>query len=154
MTDRSRTWLHENYENVIIYFATFAHTLVSEKTAEDFVQTRNGMSATKLDIEWKQPDLQGEFSTPVRMVSTPAQRPDPKAYTRQLVSTGLSPGAAHCPQCESIVYSRRSKLCGVCNAPLPQELLFNSTEAERIVRLLKQERQRHKRWMHRVGQVL
>ena len=112
------------------------------------------MSATKLVIEWKQPDLPGAFVTPVRLVSTPAQRPDPQTYTRQLSSTGSGRGASRCPHCESIIYSRRSTVCGVCNATLPQELLFSSAEAERIVRLLRHERQRHKRWMHRVGQVL
>jgi hypothetical protein len=56
-------------------------------------------------------------------------------------------GEHRCPCCQSLIYSRRHKLCGVCNRPLPAELLFSGTEARRIEALLRREKQLHRRWM-------
>jgi hypothetical protein len=58
-----------------------------------------------------------------------------------------SQGEHRCPCCQSIIYSRRHKLCGVCNRPLPAELLFSETEARRIAALLRREKQRHRQWL-------
>ncbi len=55
-----------------------------------------------------------------------------------------------CPQCQSIVYSRRHRLCGVCSEPLPEEFLFSTTEARRIEELIESDRQRHRRWLARI----
>jgi hypothetical protein len=35
----------------------------------------------------------------------------------------------HCPECGSIVYSRRSRRCGVCAKPLPESFQFPPEEA-------------------------
>jgi predicted nucleic acid-binding Zn ribbon protein len=52
-----------------------------------------------------------------------------------------------CPACDSIVYSRRHKLCGVCGQVLPEDCLFTATEAESVEMLLRTERQRHRAWL-------
>jgi hypothetical protein len=52
-----------------------------------------------------------------------------------------------CPECASIIYSRRHRLCGVCSQPLPEHLLFNMREAQRVTQLLEQERMRHRQWL-------
>ena len=104
------------------------------------------MSAAKLEIDWEKTDSQFGFSAPVRIVAELERGVTPGAYTRALSS---NPSAARCPHCESIIYSRRNKLCGVCDQVLPREILFNPIEAERIENLLAQERQRHRRWLQR-----
>ena len=38
----------------------------------------------------------------------------------------------HCPACNAILYSRRAKLCGVCFAPVPEELRFTGAFAAKI----------------------
>ena len=47
-----------------------------------------------------------------------------------------------CPNCQSPVYSRKSKICGVCEKPLPDTLLFNDRQ---LAFLKKQEEQLEKR---------
>ena len=47
-----------------------------------------------------------------------------------------------CPHCQSPVYSRKSKICGVCEKPLPENLLFNDHQ---LAFLKKQEEQQEKR---------
>jgi uncharacterized Zn finger protein (UPF0148 family) len=41
----------------------------------------------------------------------------------------------HCPYCQAPIYSRKDKICGVCEKPLPKELLFTD---EQIALLKKQ----------------
>jgi len=62
---------------------------------------------------------------------------------------GVNPRDRHCPSCDSIVYSRRHRLCGVCGQMLPEACLFTATEAESVEMLLRTERQRHKAWLKR-----
>jgi hypothetical protein len=38
----------------------------------------------------------------------------------------------HCPACGAILYSRRAKLCGVCNAHLPDEVRITGEQARKI----------------------
>jgi len=51
----------------------------------------------------------------------------------------------HCPACGSVIYSRRAKLCGVCIAPLPEELRITGAQAEKIGKLVKQMEQNIRR---------
>lgn len=51
----------------------------------------------------------------------------------------------HCPACGSVIYSRRAKLCGVCSAPLPEELRITGAQAEKISKLVKQMEQNIRR---------
>jgi len=46
-----------------------------------------------------------------------------------------------CPVCQSIIYSRRHKVCGSCGAILPKELLL--TEAQ--IQAMDRERMREKK---------
>lgn len=34
----------------------------------------------------------------------------------------------HCPNCNAPIYSRKSRICGVCEKPLPQEFWMSDTE--------------------------
>ena len=107
---------------------------------------KTGMSAAKIEIQWDRAESRNGFSAPVKIVGAPGRTADSATYTRALSS---AQNAVRCPHCESIIYSRRAKLCGVCDQTLPQEMLFSPNEAGRIETLLAQERQRHKRWMER-----
>jgi hypothetical protein len=70
-------------------------------------------------------------------------------FTKPRLVRQLTPqrGPVQCPECRSIIYSRRHKLCGVCNQPLPEHLLFTVGESQRIGRILEAERARHRRWL-------
>jgi len=59
-------------------------------------------------------------------------------------SLGIEPRERHCPSCDSIVYSRRHRLCGVCGEALPTDCLFTATEAQNVEMPLRSERQRHR----------
>ena len=72
----------------------------------------------------------------------------PAAVVRQISPRGRP---VRCPSCQTIVYTRRHRLCAVCSEPLPHELLFTIAEADRIEGLLREERDRHKKWMERHG---
>ena len=53
-----------------------------------------------------------------------------------------------CPHCNSIVYSRRNKLCGVCGAELPPEVLFTKEEAEAWEKqMLKEKKRAQEFWL-------
>jgi hypothetical protein len=62
---------------------------------------------------------------------------------------GVAPKTRRCPFCESIIYSRRHKLCGVCASELPEEILFTNEQAQNIELMLREERVRHRAWMQR-----
>jgi hypothetical protein len=65
-------------------------------------------------------------------------------------SRGVRPQSERrCPFCNSVIYSRRHKLCGSCGETLPAECLFSAEEAESIAALLTEERDRHRKWLHR-----
>ena len=64
---------------------------------------------------------------------------------------GVGPGERHCPECDSIVYSRRHRLCGACGHLLPAACLFTPVEAENVEILLKTERQRHRAWLKKTS---
>jgi len=38
----------------------------------------------------------------------------------------------NCPTCDAVIYSRRSGLCGVCGAQLPETMLFDSEQREKL----------------------
>jgi len=47
-----------------------------------------------------------------------------------------------CPNCGSLIYSRRNVLCGVCGNRLPESLLFTAAEREGVERDLAEARRR------------
>jgi hypothetical protein len=73
--------------------------------------------------------------------------PGPLSIQNPFFQIRVKPRKRHCPSCDSIVYSRRHRLCGVCGRLLPEDCLFTAREAENVETLLKTERQRHRAWM-------
>jgi hypothetical protein len=37
-----------------------------------------------------------------------------------------------CPNCQSVIYSRRHKVCGQCGAELPKDLLLTTAQVEAL----------------------
>jgi predicted nucleic acid-binding Zn ribbon protein len=68
-------------------------------------------------------------------------------------SMGLKPRVRLCPSCDSIIYSRRHRLCGVCGQVLPEDCRFTATEAETVEMLLKSERERHRAWLKKTTEL-
>lgn len=63
---------------------------------------------------------------------------------------GVRPEAERrCPHCNSVVYSRRHKLCGVCAEPLPAACLFSDEQAQSVRSLVSEERERHRVWLQK-----
>ena len=60
---------------------------------------------------------------------------------------------ARCPSCDSIIYSRRHVLCGVCGCQLPESCLFNFSQAACVERTLEEERQRHRAWLRKANEM-
>ncbi len=92
------------------------------------------MSAETLSIRWT--DYDRNQTLPVLFGSRDS-----------FVSIGVEPQERHCPSCDSIVYSRRHRFCGVCGQALPADCRFTAREAESVEMLLKTERQRHRAWL-------
>jgi hypothetical protein len=49
---------------------------------------------------------------------------------------------SNCPFCDSVIYSRRNVLCGVCGERLPDELLFNDEQRGVIEREITESKRR------------
>ena len=95
------------------------------------------MTAGRLDLAW---DTQNEVAH-FAVSFTPAAR------SPLVRHPGPARKAARCPECDSIIYSRRHRLCGVCGQALPDNLLFTVIEARRVETILSAERERHRKWM-------
>ena len=67
-----------------------------------------------------------------------------QSLSRKLTAHSVS---LRCPQCDSIVYSRRHKLCGVCSQPLPDSFSFSAEEGRRLEKILESEKRRRREWM-------
>lgn len=105
------------------------------------------MSAVKLNVEWNETDDR-ELSTSLTEIEKEAPARTQLPLTRKIAAKN---NTLRCPHCDSIVYSRRSKLCGVCGRGLPSEYLFSPTEAARVENILRSERSRHRQWMNRAS---
>ena len=75
--------------------------------------------------------------------------PSPAFPFGAFVRVGVEPAERRCPACDSIVYSRRHKTCGVCGEALPESCRLTTDEAQRVDALLRTERQRHRDWLRR-----
>ena len=96
------------------------------------------MNAATLNIRWTDCDVNQTLPL------VPASQNPP-------FSRGVKPRGRHCPSCDSIVYSRRHKLCGVCGQALPEECLFTAVEAASVEMLLRAEQQRHRVWLKKTA---
>jgi hypothetical protein len=92
------------------------------------------MSATTLSIRWTDCDRNQPLSVVV-------------GGQNQYFSMGVKARELHRPSCDSIVYSRRHRLCGACGQVLPEDCLFTATEAESVEMLLRNEQKRHRAWL-------
>ena len=116
------------------FVAEHRKSLMKQFKAGRGLMTLEIMTAATLNIRWN--DRAGEQGL---AISHGAQKSFP--------GIGVSTRERHCPSCDSIVYSRRHKLCGVCGLALPEDCLFSATEAESVEMLLRTERQRHRAWL-------
>ncbi len=91
------------------------------------------MSATKLNINW-------DIAAQVQAVTVGQY-----LFSR----IGGRPPEGRCPYCDSIIYTRRHRLCGVCGEKLPAVCLFTPSEAERVETSLQKERERHRVWLEK-----
>src|ERR1041384_1334308 len=97
------------------------------------------MSAAKLEIQWG--DEREVFSLPCRPEGLSDQAP-----ASTVLRTIAKTPTVRCPHCDSIIYSRRGKLCGVCDGVLPESCLFTEREARRVEGILRGEQRRHRLW--------
>ena len=44
-----------------------------------------------------------------------------------------------CPHCNAPIYSRKTKFCGVCEKPLPPDLLLNDKQVEALKKVMASE---------------
>ena len=47
-----------------------------------------------------------------------------------------------CPNCHSLIYSRKNKICGVCERPLPEELILNGDQIALLKKQMEHEEKR------------
>jgi hypothetical protein len=102
-----------------------------------FIEEREIMSAAYLHLAW---DSHHELDSFTVSFTSGVET----ALVRQI---GSARQPARCPECHSVIYSRRHKVCGVCNQPLPDYLLFTPMQARRVEELLRFERVRHRQWL-------
>ncbi|HTG45553.1 MAG TPA: hypothetical protein VK633_13585 [Verrucomicrobiae bacterium] len=62
---------------------------------------------------------------------------------------GVAVQERRCPFCESIIYSRRHKLCGVCGVELPKDCRFTEQQAQNVQTIVREEKQRHREWLQK-----
>jgi coenzyme F420-reducing hydrogenase beta subunit len=60
----------------------------------------------------------------------------------------------HCPQCRSIIYSPRSKRCGVCEAELPEHLHLDDEQRQKIETQMKESEHKHRETLAHIGRVV
>ena len=58
-----------------------------------------------------------------------------------------------CPHCQSPIYSRKLKICGVCEQPLPPELLFSDEQVKKLKEETAKEEKRAKEFNQQLNDV-
>jgi hypothetical protein len=58
-----------------------------------------------------------------------------------------------CPYCNAPIYSRKNKVCGVCEKPLPKELLMSDAEIAFWKKEMDQEEKRAKEFDQQMNDV-
>jgi predicted amidophosphoribosyltransferase len=58
-----------------------------------------------------------------------------------------------CPYCQAPIYSRKNKICGVCEKPLPKELLMSDAEITFWKKEMDQEEKRAKEFDQQMNDV-
>jgi predicted amidophosphoribosyltransferase len=55
-----------------------------------------------------------------------------------------------CPYCQAPIYSRKNKICGVCEKPLPEELLFSDQQVAELKKQMDAEEKRTKEFEQQI----
>jgi hypothetical protein len=58
-----------------------------------------------------------------------------------------------CPNCNAPIYSRKTKICGVCENPLPKELLLTDEQTAFLKKQSDQEEKRAKEFNQQIHDV-
>ena len=58
-----------------------------------------------------------------------------------------------CPHCQAPIYSRKAKICGVCEQPLPPELLLSDEQAVFLKNQEKHEDERMKEFKQQLNDL-
>jgi hypothetical protein len=58
-----------------------------------------------------------------------------------------------CPHCHAPIYSRTNKICGVCEKPLPAELLFSDQQVAELKKQMDAEEKRTKAFKHQLDDL-
>jgi len=58
-----------------------------------------------------------------------------------------------CPFCHSPIYSRKNKVCGVCEKPLPQELLLTDEQIALFKKQMDQGEEQEKQFKQQVDDL-
>ena len=58
-----------------------------------------------------------------------------------------------CPYCHSPIYSRKNKICGVCEKPLPEELLFSDEQVAEMKKQMDAEEKRAKQFKQQLDDL-
>src|SRR5262245_5963679 len=97
------------------------------------------MSATNLDVQWNHFPLSRPSRVDLLCNHTIGSR------------IRMEPSSHRCPSCDSIIYCRRHRWCGVCGQVLPDDCRFTASEAQDVVAIVEVERQAHKAWLKRAA---
>ncbi|MGV3771850.1 MAG: hypothetical protein ACO1QB_03045 [Verrucomicrobiales bacterium] len=71
---------------------------------------------------------------------------------KTFIRVGVKVQPTWCPHCQSLIYSKRQKFCGVCEQALPEKLLFNNSQSRNVKSLLEEERQKHRAWLRKASE--
>jgi hypothetical protein len=58
-----------------------------------------------------------------------------------------------CPYCNAPIYSRKNKICGVCEKPLPKELLLSDEQVLFLKKEMDEEEKRTKEFKQQIDDV-
>jgi hypothetical protein len=58
-----------------------------------------------------------------------------------------------CPYCQAPIYSRKNKICGVCEKPLPEELLLSDEQIVALKKEMEAEEKRTKEFKQQIDDV-
>jgi uncharacterized Zn finger protein (UPF0148 family) len=58
-----------------------------------------------------------------------------------------------CPNCNAPIYSRKTKICGVCEKPLPKELLLSDEQTAFLTKQSDPEEKRAKEFNQQIHDV-
>jgi predicted amidophosphoribosyltransferase len=55
-----------------------------------------------------------------------------------------------CPYCQAPIYSRKNKICGVCEKPLPEEFLFSDQQVADLKKQMDAEEKQTKEFKQQI----